>query len=271
MKERTGIFVTGAGGRMGKSIIRMVLDDKETILQGASERADHAALGQDAGLNAGCVKAGVAIMTGLDGTLKAKRGVIVDFSSVEATLLHVKIAVERRVPLVIGTTGFNDGEIKKIFKAGDKIPLVFAPNMSIGMNLMFKIAATTAQTLGDKYNIEILEAHHKNKTDAPSGTARRLAQILCEATGRKYPDDVKDYRSGMIGVRAKKEIGMQVLRGGDIVGEHTVYYCGEGERVEIRHMATSRDTFAGGAIRAAKWLYSKKTPGVYGMWDVLQP
>lgn len=268
MKEEYAIFVAGANGRMGQNIIRLVVADPQTRLVGASEHPESPVQGADAGLNAGTHNISVTIGPDLERPLKQHRGVIIDFSSPSVTMVNLERAQQYNTPIVIGTTGFTEEQLQKIKASAKNIPVVLAPNMSVGMNLVFKLVAEAARVLKDNYDIEILEAHHRHKKDAPSGTANRLAQIACEATGRSYPRDINYHRQGLIGERPKSEIGMQVIRGGDIVGEHTVLFCGDGERVEIKHSASRRTTFAFGAIRAAKWLVGKK-PGLYGMWDVL--
>ncbi len=256
------LIITGAAGRMGSELISLVLASKDMELVGAIENPKSQAIGNVVG--------GVAIEASLEKVLQQtkKKRVIIDFTTPEATLLHLSVAVAQAVPLVIGTTGFKEGDLRQIREASQKIPIVLSPNMSVGVNTLFKLAGETARILGENYDIEILEAHHKHKKDAPSGTAVKIAQILAEATGRRYPQDFKLHREGMIGERNAKEIGIQVLRGGDIVGEHAVFYCGEGERVEIRHLATHRKTFAQGALRAALWIAGQK-PGLYDMKDVL--
>lgn len=268
MKQTLGIFMAGANGRMGKNIIRLAIEDPVTRLVGASEHPDSPVQGADAGLNAGRNMISVTIATDLERALQKHKGVIIDFSSPATTLTNIKRALQYKTPIVIGTTGFTGEEVQVIESAAKELPIILAPNMSVGMNLVFKLLEDAARVLKDDYDIEVMEAHHKNKKDAPSGTANRIAQILCQNTDRQYPDDLKYHREGITGERDKKEIGMQVIRGGDIVGEHTVFFCGEGERVEIKHIATRRTTFALGAIRAAKWL-AKQQPGLYKMRDVL--
>lgn len=268
MTTQLGIFVAGANGRMGKTIINLIMNDPALKLFGASEHTKSPVQGADAGLNAGAQTASVTITPDLDRVLQKNKGVIIDFSSPETTLANVARAVKNKAPIVIGTTGFDEAGQRAIHEAAKEIAVVLAPNMSVGMNLAFKLVELAAKVLNNDYDMEIFEAHHKLKKDAPSGTAVKLAQILCEATGRKYPDDISFNRQGITGERKKSEIGMQVLRGGDIVGEHIVYYCGEGERVEIKHVATDRATFAVGSVRAAKWV-AKQKPGVYSMQHVL--
>lgn len=268
MSVKLGIFVAGANGKMGKNIIKLVMKDSSLALVGASEHHDCPVQGADAGLNAGMQVASVTISTDLERSLQRQKGVVIDFSSPETTMNNLARAVKYKTPIVIGTTGFSAEQHKEIEVAGKSIPVILAPNMSVGMNLAFKLIESAAKVLNDDYDIEVFEAHHRNKVDAPSGTATRIAQVLCDATGRNYPEDVRMHREGITGARTKKEIGMQVLRGGDIVGEHIVFFCGEGERIEIKHVATRRTTFALGAIKAAKWL-AGRDPGMYTMLDVL--
>jgi 4-hydroxy-tetrahydrodipicolinate reductase len=268
MTDVLGIIVAGADGRMGKQIIQLLANDAALKLAGATESQASAALGQDAGTNAGTRALNANITADLASTLKGGKNVIIDFSHHSSTLANLALAVQNKTPMVIGTTGFDAAETAKIQAAALKIPIMQAPNMSIGVNVMLKLVAEAAKILDQDYDIEILEAHHKLKKDAPSGTALKLAEVICAATGRNFPGDLKTGRNGITGERTKKEIGMQVIRGGDIVGDHTVFYCGEGERLEVRHVATSRATFAGGALHAAKWL-SNKPAGLYNMQNVL--
>lgn len=269
MREITNIFLAGANGRMGQNIIKLVVDDPETVLVGASDHPESTVQGADAGLNAGTRNLSVTIAPDLERYLQKHKGVIIDFSSPDTTIRNLEKAMKFKTPIVIGTTGFTEDQNKVIHAAAKELPVVFSPNMSVGMNLVFRLAEMAAQVLKEDYDIEIFEAHHRMKKDAPSGTATRIAEILCEATGRKYPEDIDFARQGMTGEREKSKIGMQVLRGGDIVGEHTVFYCGDGERIEIKHVATRRTAFALGAIRAAKWLSKQREPGLYRMRDVL--
>lgn len=262
------IYVAGANGRMGKEIIRLICEDAAVILGGALESPKSPVQGTDAGLNAGLKNLNLAITSDLASLLGPKKGIVIDFSHHSATLENITCAVKANTPIVIGTTGFSPEESLQIQTAAKKIPILQSPNMSLGVNLMLTLVAKAAKALDADFDIEILEAHHKLKQDAPSGTALKLAEVICRATNRDFPNDLKNGRNGITGARTKKEIGMQVIRGGDIVGDHTVFYCGEGERLEIRHVATSRATFAKGAIHAAKWL-AGKTPGLYGMSDVL--
>ena len=262
------IFVSGANGRMGKQIISLVVENPGLSLAGAVEHPDCPVLGADAGLNAGTKQISVSITSDLKRSLEKRKGVVIDFSSVESTLENIKRAVDYSTPMVIGTTGFDKDQLGLIHEASQKIPMVFTPNMSVGMSVTFKLVEEAARVLKDDFDIEVFEIHHRNKVDAPSGTAMKLARLICESTGRKFPEALKSHREGKTGVRTKEEVGMQVLRGGDVVGEHTVYFCGSGERLEIKHVATSRATFAAGAIRSAKWVFSQR-PGLYDMHHIL--
>lgn len=262
------VFVSGANGRMGKQIICLAVEDPGLFLAGATEHPDCPVLGADAGLNAGTKQISVSITGDLKRSLEKRKGVIIDFSSVESTLENIKRAVDYSVPMVIGTTGFQQEQLDWIRAASQKIPMVFTPNMSVGMNVTFKLVEQAAKVLKDDFDMEIFEIHHRNKVDAPSGTAMKLARLVCQNTDRKFPEALKFHREGKIGARTKEEVGMQVIRGGDVVGEHLVYFCGSGERIEIKHVATSRATFAAGAIRSAKWVSSQK-PGLYDMCHVL--
>jgi len=268
MKNQLGIFVSGANGKMGKHIIKMVIADQGLQLVGASENADSPVLGADAGLNAGLQQISVSISKDLKRALEKNRGVIIDFSSVANTLDNIKRAVEYNTPIIIGTTGFSPEQHELIISASQKVAVLFSPNMSVGMNVFFKLIREAAKFLNSDYDIEVIEAHHRAKVDAPSGTALKIARILCETTKRNFPDDVTFARKGQIGPRKNSEIGVQVIRAGDIVGDHTVLCCGNNERIEIKHMAHDRSTFASGAILAAKWIKDKPA-GLYDMEDVL--
>ncbi len=259
--------VTGAAGRMGSRIINVLSGSEGIRLAAAIERKGSPLLGQDAGGPAGVPPTGVMITGNINEALNAA-DVLIDFTVPESSLEHIRVCAEHRRPLVIGTTGFSKEALEQIKKYAVTIPCVLSPNMSIGVNLAFKMLKEVAQTLGDDYDVEIVEAHHRMKKDAPSGTAMKMAQVIAQALNRNL-DEVGVYaRKGMIGERSQKEIGIQTIRAGDIVGEHTVFFAGKGERLEITHRAHSRDTFAAGAVRAAKWLVGKK-PGMYDMQDVL--
>jgi 4-hydroxy-tetrahydrodipicolinate reductase len=273
MSSQIPLIIPGANGRMGQTLIRLIAGDTHFKLVGATEKPGSPGLGNDAGVNAGTCELGVSIQEEIQNSkFKIQNDqtmpVMIDFTSPAATLSHIGFAQEHGFALVIGTTGLSDSQLAEVKTASKKIPIVMAPNMSVGMNLLFSLVAEAAQILNDSHDIEIFEAHHRMKKDAPSGSALKIAQTLCEATGRKYPDDVRCQRQGMIGERSHREIGIQTLRGGDIVGDHTVLFCGDGERLEIKHSATSRNTFAMGALKAAAWIVHQK-PGLYGMNDVL--
>lgn len=269
MKTQINIFVAGSNGRMGKEIIRLVIADGGLYLAGASEHHESPVLGADAGLNAGSRQVSVSITTDLKRAFeKFQSGVVIDFSTVASTLENIKRAETYNIPLVIGTTGFNAAQTEAIHKVAQKVPVVFSPNMAVGVNVFLNLVAKAAGILNENFDPEIFEVHHRDKIDAPSGTALKIAETVCVATGRKFPQDVVLDRSQTKNPRERREVGVQSLRGGDVVGDHTITFFGNGERVEIRHVATSRNTFASGAILAAKWVVGK-APGLYGMADVL--
>lgn len=259
------IIVSGAGGRMGRSIVSVIDDDENAILAGALEAADSPLLGRDAGELAGLGPAGVELRD----SLPADRGdVLIEFTAPAATLANAAAAAERGLSMVIGTTGLSHAERETMRDHARRIPIVMAPNMSVGVNVLFNVVAEVARVLGEDYDVEVIEAHHRLKKDAPSGTAVRLGEILAGVRGRRL-DEVAVYeRRGFTGERRPEEIGMQTVRAGDIVGDHLVLFGGLGERLEIVHRAHSRDTFARGAVRAAHWV-ADQPPGLYDMQDVL--
>ena len=263
----TRVIVTGASGRMGATLVRLVRTTEGFALAGATERPGFAA-GVDAGAAAGLGPIGVPIVADLGLALLQGADVVIDFTSFEASVAHAELCAERGVPLVIGSTGFTPAAKARVAAAAAKVPVLLSPNMSVGVNVLFALVRRAARTLGDAYDVEIVEMHHKRKKDAPSGTAMRLAEVAAEALGRDPAQDLAFARHGMIGERPPREIGVQTLRGGDVVGEHTVYFAADGERLELTHRATSRDQFARGALRAAAWL-SGKPAGLYDMADVL--
>jgi 4-hydroxy-tetrahydrodipicolinate reductase len=266
-KAMLNLTVSGASGRMGSRIITLSRDMENLKLTGALEHKDHKDAGKDIGEVIGIGTTGVSI-TGCISTVPEKVDVLIDFSSPSATIECLKSLSGKPVPVVIGTTGFSKDEIEYIRLYAQNTPCVFAPNMSVGVNLLLKVLDDIARVTGDDYDVEIVEAHHRLKKDAPSGTAMKMAQVLASALGRNLEEDAVYARHGLIGERTRKEIGIQTVRAGDIVGEHTVYFGGLGERIEITHKASSRDTFARGALKAAQWVY-KQTPGLYDMQDVL--
>lgn len=256
----TRILVTGIGGRMGSRIADIVRNTSGLTLAGGTEAPGSFAIGTT-------LPEGHAVVDDLSKNI-AHGDVVIDFTSPKATLHHAEIAAKAGKALVVGTTGFSEDEKDKLRAILKTMPSVFSSNMSIGMNVLFKIAAEAARRLGEDYDIEILEAHHHHKKDAPSGSALTLAEEIASAVGRNLAEVAQYERHGQIGARKPREIGIQTLRGGDIVGDHTVYFAGDGERLELTHRATSRDNFARGAVLAAKWLQGK-APGIYTMADVL--
>ena len=259
--------VAGAAGRMGKRIIHMIHQNNEISLGGAFERSDHPSINADAGHVAGVGELGVKIAGSLEDVIDQGE-ILIDFTAPEATLENIRIASPKGLAMVIGTTGIVGDMLKEVETLAGNIQCVLAANMSVGVNVMFRIAGEMAQILGEDYDIEILEAHHRMKKDAPSGTAMRLAQILAGAVGRDLEKVGVYERKGIIGERTDQEIGIQSLRAGDITGEHTVLFGGIGERLELIHRAHNRDNFARGAVRAALWVV-KQPKGLYDMQDVL--
>jgi len=264
----TRIIVCGACGRMGTRIIACAAEDGEITLAGAIEREGHSCLGRDAGEVAGVGRLGVPVTRDL-AAAAAAGDVIVDFSQHEASARNAATASSRKKPIVIGTTGMSGREVQAIKKASRMVACLVAPNMSVGVNLLFRIAAEVARSLGEGYDVEIVEVHHRFKKDAPSGTAKRLAAAVADAMGKDLDALACHGRSGETGERPKGQIGIHAVRQGDVVGEHTVSFASLGERVELVHRAHSRDTFARGALRAAKWIVGKP-PGFYSMEDVLK-
>jgi len=261
------IAVTGAAGRMGGRIITAIQEAEGLCLGGAVERKGAPAVGQDAGLAAGCGHLVVPITDSLEEGL-ASADLLIDFTFPEVTLANIEVCRRLGKGIVIGSTGFTPEQREQVKKAALEIPVVLAPNMSVGVNLCFKVLKDVAKALGDDFDVEIVELHHNKKKDSPSGTAVRMGEVVAEALGRDYNQVANFHREGMCGERTREEIGMQTVRGGDIVGEHTVYFIGMGERIEISHRAMSRDMFARGAVRAAQWLGGKKS-GFFDMQDVL--
>ena len=261
------VSVMGAAGRMGQRIIYFLSRDEGIKIVGAKEAAGHVSLGIDAGILAGVGEIGVAI-TGDIAEASYEADVIVDFSSPESTLRNAAYASGEGKSMVIGTTGFTDKEDKELKEICRGLPCVIAPNMSIGVNVMVEATNMLARALGDEYDIEIFEAHHRNKVDSPSGTALTLGDAAARGLGKDFQQIARFERHGRIGERKKGEIGIQSIRGGDVVGEHTVMFLGDGERIELTHRAFSRDNFAKGVLRAVKWIYGKPA-GVYTMKDVL--
>ena len=259
------LAVAGAAGRMGKSIIQASLSNSQVELGLAFERGDSAAVGSDAGELAGVGRINVSVADGLS---QAGFDVLVEFTNPQATLEHAQICRAAGKRLVIGTTGFNQQQKEAIWAVAEDICVVMAPNMSVGVNLCFYLVDIAARTLGEAVDIEIVEAHHRQKVDAPSGTALRLGEVAAAAVGRDFNASAIYGRQGQIGPRDRNTIGFSTIRAGDIVGEHSVLFAGEGERVEITHRSSSRMTFANGALRAAVWCM-QHDHGLYDMQDVL--
>jgi 4-hydroxy-tetrahydrodipicolinate reductase len=259
----TNIAVIGAAGRMGMRLVALSKQYEALKLAAATEREGHPALGQDAGEIAGVGKMGVALAS----QLPAGVNVVIDFTAPVATRALIPVCRQKKIAMVIGTTGLTAGDHALIDEAAKEIAIIQAPNMSLGINLLFKVAAQMAKVLGDDYDLEITELHHRFKKDAPSGTALGIADAILKATGKTRDDLVFD-RHGDDCTRKRGQIGMQALRVGDEVGKHTVYFGALGERLELTHTATTRDTFVHGALKAAIWLGGKPA-GRYTMADVL--
>ncbi len=260
------VVVTGAAGRMGGTVIRL-LGREGLALAGATEKPGFSA-GLDAGTAAGIAALGVPVRSSLAEALASRPDAVVDFTYFEASAAHAEACAAAGVPIVIGSTGFTAEARARVAAAARAVPVVLSPNMSAGVNVMFDLVRRAATVLGEGFDVEIAELHHRMKADAPSGTALRLAEVAAEALQRDPVAVVRTARSGMIGARPPREIGIQALRGGDVVGEHTVFLCGAGERLEITHRATSREQFALGALRAVRWIAGKPA-GLYDMGDVL--
>jgi 4-hydroxy-tetrahydrodipicolinate reductase len=262
------VVVTGVAGRMGGQILRMLREAGDLAVVGAVERPGYDGP-KDAGEAAGLPRLGVPVADDLRPLLDTvSADVVIDFTSHEASVKNTAVAAAHGVAMVIGSTGFTADEKALLRRDAARIPVVLSPNMSVGVNVMFALVAQAARVLGDAYDVEIVEMHHGKKKDAPSGTAVRLAEVAAEALHRDPARDVVYARHGMIGERTPREIGVMTLRGGDVVGEHTVFFAGQGERLEVTHRATSRDQFARGALRAALWV-NGRAPGLYDMHDVL--
>ena len=260
------VAVAGSSGRMGRMLIEAVLNSPGMRLAAALEQAGHSHLGKDAGELVGSVR-GVMISDDVGRALKGC-DVLIDFTRPEGTLAHLAVCRRQGVKMVIGTTGFSDEQKKNIGDAARDIALVFAPNMSVGVNVTFKLIEVAAKALSEGYDVEIIEAHHRHKVDAPSGTALKMGEVVAKALGRNLAGCAVYGREGVTGERKTGTIGFATVRGGDIVGDHTVMFAGTGERIEITHRANSRATYAQGALRAARFLSDKKN-GLFDMQDVL--
>jgi 4-hydroxy-tetrahydrodipicolinate reductase len=252
---------------MGGAVVRAIQQAPEVELIGAVDKPGSTRVGKDAGEVVGAGRLGISITDKLTDALK-HNSVIIDFTQPEASLGFLKLAAKNRVPIVIATTGFTEIQQAEIKRLARQTPTLLSANTSLGVNVLVSLVADAAKRLGDDYDIEIIEAHHRFKKDAPSGTALALGQSAANAVGRDLGKVMVNGRKGIVGERGKKEVALLSVRAGDIVGEHTVIFGGIGERLELIHRAHSRDTFARGALRAAQWL-AKKKPGLYNMQDVL--
>lgn len=262
------VTVAGAAGRMGKRLISLVLESGDLELVGAVDLPGVPGMGEDAGVVAGSAPCGVKLSSDLTAAAQLADAVI--YFANQGAVEAARIAVAANAGIVIGTTALtadDKAELQQLAQKGGRI--VQAPNMSIGVNLLFHLCAEVASILDDSFDIEVIEMHHNQKKDAPSGTAVKLAEILCDARNLDYQSDVRHGRNGLTGARTKREIGMHSMRGGDVVGDHTVVFAANGERLELTHKASSRDTFASGALQAVRFL-STAAPGLYDMQDVLQ-
>ena len=261
------VVVAGAAGRMGNRLVALLQEDKELRLVGALEAPGHPALGRDAGEAAGVGRLTVPITADAEAVLGKDR-ILIEFSVPEASLAHARLVARQGGRAVIGTTGFTPAQREELAAIGRSIAILVAPNMSVGVNVAFRILADMARMLGDDYDVEIVETHHRFKKDAPSGTALRMAEVVAEALGRDLAKTAVYDRHDRLVERTRKEIGIAALRSGDVVGEHTVSFGALGERLELTHRAQSRDNFARGALRAARFI-ATATPGLYSMQDVL--
>lgn len=261
------VTIVGVGGKMGRSIFSSLNIDEDVSVSGGTEAEGHELVGRDLGEAIGSGSSGVIIS---DNIVDAASGadIIVDFTTPESTLQNAKYASENGKSIVIGTTGFSAEQKNTLNDLLQKVPAVISPNMSIGVNLLFELSKNVSKILGGEFDVEIVEAHHRNKVDSPSGTALGLAESVAEGLDVNLDDNAVYERYGNTGKRKNNEIGIQTIRGGDVVGDHTVMFLGDGERIELTHRALSRSNFSKGVLRAVKWLPGK-APGIYSMKDVL--
>ena len=267
-RKKIRAVISGAAGRMGKELVRAVAGSPDFQLVQALEVGNHPGQGKDAGLVAGIGALNLPIMSEQKFN-PAFADVLIEFTFPEPTLRHLKTAARHKIPAVVGTTGFSGPQKAELAKLSKKMPVLVSPNMSVGVNLLFALSKKAAEVLGAGYDIEVIEAHHRQKQDAPSGTALRLAETLAEARGWDLDEVACYHRQGKTGVRPERQIGIQTIRAGDIVGEHTVILATIGERIELTHRASSRQILAQGALRAAGWILGKP-PGLYSMGDCLK-
>lgn len=267
MADELKIGIVGAAGRMGQMLVRQVAETEGCVLAGATERPGADAIGKDAGLVAGIGEAGVLVADD-PAAMIAGVNAVIDFTAPDATVAHAELAAQADAAIVIGTTGLEDSHMEALGRAARHVPVLVAPNMSSGVTLLMAVAEQVAKALDDSYDIEIVEMHHRHKVDAPSGTALGLGQAVAAGRGVDLKEVGRLSREGHTGARPRGEIGFATLRGGDVVGDHTVVFAGTGERIELTHKASSRQVFAAGAVRAALWTRGKG-PGLYSMRDVL--
>ncbi|MCW9047006.1 MAG: 4-hydroxy-tetrahydrodipicolinate reductase [Gammaproteobacteria bacterium] len=261
------IGITGAAGRMGKTLIEACQQAEDCTVNAAIERPGISLIGADAGELAGVGTLNVKLVDDVASVVN-DFDTLIDFTSIDSTLNNLEICKTNGKQIIIGTTGFDEAQKQIIKDASEKTAVVFAPNMSVGVNLSLKLLEMAASVLNEDYDIEIIEAHHRHKVDAPSGTALRMGEVIADTLGRDLKECAVYGREGHTGARQPETIGFETIRAGDIVGEHTVMFATDGERVEITHKASSRMTFAKGAVRAARWLQNKDK-GLYDMQDVL--
>lgn len=266
MKVPTRVAIAGAGGRMGQALVEAVLADPGLVLNAALDVPGSPLAGQDAGLRCGRAT-GVLVGHDVDAATRAA-DVLVDFTRPEGTLAHLEACARHGTGAVVGTTGLTDAQIERVSALARQIPVVFAPNMSVGVNVLLSLVETAARRLGPGYDIEVLEMHHRHKVDAPSGTALALGEAAARGAGRELSDCAVYAREGLTGERKPDAIGFAALRGGDVVGEHTVIFAGAGERVELAHRAASRQNFAAGALRAVHFVAARRSAGQTGLADM---
>jgi len=259
--------VYGAAGRMGRRIASLITESDDIELVGAIEAWASPAIGKNVGELIGSERLGITVTSNLDEVIQ-HTDVVVDFTAPEASLAAARVYASAGKAAVVGTTGFSDRQLAAFREIAAGVPCIFSPNFSVGVNLLFKLVEETAAVLGEDFDVEIIESHHRFKKDAPSGTAKRLAQIAASALGYNLEDVAIHGRKGLTGERKRNQIGIHAVRAGDIVGEHTVLFGGIGEKVELLHRASSRDAFAQGALRAVRFVARAK-PGLYDMMDVL--
>ncbi len=266
MSQIMKFAIAGATGRMGRMLIEAVLNTTDAKLVGALEHSSSPFLGEDAGAFLG-KKTGIQITSDIDLGMQGAE-FLIDFTRPEGTMAHLAVAKTMATKMIIGTTGLSPEQMEQLKASAEHFAIVFAPNMSVGVNATFKLLEVAAKMLNQDYDIEIIEAHHRHKVDAPSGTALKMGEVIAQALGQNLNDIAVYAREGHTGERKKGSIGFATIRGGDIVGDHTVLFAGEGERIEISHKSSSRQSYAQGAIRAARFLKNQKT-GLYDMQDVL--